>query len=214
MVLTKKCNTLMQRKLPLKMPGPGSFLIPCTIGTITFEKTLCDLRSSINLMPLFVIRKLGIQEVLPTKISLEMEDKSLKRAYELLENVLVKLEDIYLPANFVILDTRKDRDNSIIFGRPFLATMKALIDVEKRELILRLWEDHILFKIPNPHSLLDKGGTIVQHLVFQSFLSAQSLTEPPDIKPKFGVGHSSSTTEEGGTKKKIPQGLAKQKDPK
>ncbi|XP_016168490.1 uncharacterized protein LOC107611037 [Arachis ipaensis] len=169
-VLTKESSALVQKKLPPKMPDFKSFLIPCTIGTITFEKALCDLSSSINLMPLSMMRKLGIQEVQPTRISLEMVDKSLKRAYSMVEIVLVKVKNLYLPANFVRLDTGEDKDNSIILGRPFLAILKALIDVEKGELILRLWEDHILFKIPNPQSLSNKGGTTVQHLVFQPSL--------------------------------------------
>ncbi|XP_016192162.1 uncharacterized protein LOC107633042 [Arachis ipaensis] len=113
------------------MPNPESFLIPCTVGTITFEKALWDLGSSINLMPLFMMRKLGIQEVQPTRISLEMTDKSLKQAYSMVKNVLVKVKNLYLPAEFVILDTGEDKDNPIILGRPFLATAKALIDVEK-----------------------------------------------------------------------------------
>ncbi|XP_016178408.1 uncharacterized protein LOC107620806 [Arachis ipaensis] len=104
-VLTKERSALDQKKLPQKLPNPGSFLIPYTIGTITFEK--------------------------PTKISLEMEDKSLKRAYGMAEDVLVKVEDLYIPANFVILDTGEDKDDSIILRRPFLATAKALIDVKK-----------------------------------------------------------------------------------
>ncbi|XP_016165141.1 uncharacterized protein LOC107607743 [Arachis ipaensis] len=57
-VLTQECSALVQRKLPQKRPDPGSFLIPCTIGTITFEKALCDIGSSINLMPLSVMRRL------------------------------------------------------------------------------------------------------------------------------------------------------------
>ncbi|XP_072084569.1 uncharacterized protein [Arachis hypogaea] len=120
------------------MPDPGSFLITYTIGTITFEKALYDLGSSINLMPLSVMRKLGIQEVQLTRISLEMTDKSLKRAYGMVKNVLVKVENLYLSADFMILDTGEARENSIILGKVFLATAKALIDVEKRELILRL----------------------------------------------------------------------------
>ncbi|XP_015960809.1 uncharacterized protein LOC107484782 [Arachis duranensis] len=59
-VLTKECSALVQKQLPQKMPSPGSFLIRCTIGTITFEKALCDLGSSINLMPLSMMKKLGI----------------------------------------------------------------------------------------------------------------------------------------------------------
>ncbi|XP_057719525.1 uncharacterized protein LOC130933949 [Arachis stenosperma] len=99
-ILAKECGTLVQKKLPQKLPDPGSFLIPCTIGTITFEKALCDLGSSINLMPLFVIKRLGILEVQRAKISLEMADKSLKRVYGMVENVLVKVEDLYIPADF------------------------------------------------------------------------------------------------------------------
>ncbi|XP_015970348.1 uncharacterized protein LOC107493826 [Arachis duranensis] len=75
LVFTKELNVLFQKKLSQKMPDPGHFLIPCTIRTITFEKALCDLGSSINLMPLCVIERLGIFEVKAAKILLEMEDK-------------------------------------------------------------------------------------------------------------------------------------------
>ncbi|XP_016164785.1 uncharacterized protein LOC107607331 [Arachis ipaensis] len=75
-----------------------------------------------------------------------MADKSRKQAYGLVENILVKVENLYLPADFVILDTGEDTDDSIILGRPFLATGRALIDVERRELCLRMHEDYLLFK--------------------------------------------------------------------
>ncbi|XP_052111531.1 uncharacterized protein LOC127742842 [Arachis duranensis] len=90
-VLTKECSVLIQRKLPKKMPDPKSFLIPCTIRTITFENALCDLGSSINLIPLSMMKKLEIQEAQPTRIALEMYNKSRKQAYRLVENVLVKV---------------------------------------------------------------------------------------------------------------------------
>ncbi|XP_015945025.1 uncharacterized protein LOC107470148 [Arachis duranensis] len=180
-ILTKEYSALVQKKLPPKMPDPENFLIPYTIGTITFERALYDFGSSINLMPLSVMKKLGIQEMQHTRISLEMANMSLKQEYGVVENVLVKVENLYLPADFVILDTGEDRDDPIILGRPFLATRKALIDVEKGELVLRLNEDHILFKIPNSNSLSDKGGTTVQYLVFQPSLSVESITESPNI---------------------------------
>ncbi|XP_015940550.1 uncharacterized protein LOC107466085 [Arachis duranensis] len=58
LVVTKECSILIQKKLPQKMPEPESFLIPCIIGTITFEKALCDFGSSINFMSLSVMRRL------------------------------------------------------------------------------------------------------------------------------------------------------------
>ncbi|XP_016185626.1 uncharacterized protein LOC107627292 [Arachis ipaensis] len=59
-VLTKELNALVQHKLPQKKPDPGRFLIPCTIGTMTFDKALCDLGLSLNLMLLSVREMLKI----------------------------------------------------------------------------------------------------------------------------------------------------------
>ncbi|XP_057763041.1 uncharacterized protein LOC130982915 [Arachis stenosperma] len=113
------------------MPDPKSFLISYTIGTITFEKALCDLGSSINFMPLYVMKKLGSQEAQPTRIALEMADKFRKQAYGLVENVLVKVGELFLLADFVILDIGADTDDFIIIRRPFLATRRTLTDVKR-----------------------------------------------------------------------------------
>nr|XP_025648093.1 uncharacterized protein LOC112743056 [Arachis hypogaea] len=194
-VLTKECSALVQKKLPQKLSDLRSFLISCTIGTITFEKALCDLGSNINLMPLSVMKKLGIQKVHPTKISLEMATKSLKWAYRVGENVLVKVEDLYLLVDFVVFDTREEKDDSIIIGTPFLATGRALIEVERGELVLRMHEDHLLFKILKLQPLSDRGGTSMQSSVLKLSHSVESYTEPLHIEPKFGVGHSPPTIE-------------------
>ncbi|XP_016164748.1 uncharacterized protein LOC107607292 [Arachis ipaensis] len=140
-VLTKDSSALIQRKLPKKMLDPGRFLIPCTIGNITFEKALCGIGSSINSMPLSVMKKMRIQEAQATRITLQMADKSLRQAYGLVENVLVKVGELLYPADFVILDMGEDTDDSIILGRPFLATGRVVIDVKRGELVLRLHED-------------------------------------------------------------------------
>ncbi|XP_057719660.1 uncharacterized protein LOC130934087 [Arachis stenosperma] len=140
-VLTKECSALIQSMLPKKMSDPRSFRISCTIGNITFDKALCDLGSSINLMPLSVMKKQGIQEAQATRITLQMADKSLRQVYGLVENVLVKAGELFLLIDFVILDRGEDTDESIILGRSFLATGRALVDVERGELMLRLHED-------------------------------------------------------------------------
>ena len=113
---------------------------------MTFEKALCDLGSGINLMPLSVMEKLGIFEVQAARISLEMANNSRKEAYGQVEDVLVKVEGLYIPADFIILDTGKNKDESIILGRPFLATAKAVIDVDRGELIIQVNEESLVFK--------------------------------------------------------------------
>ena len=46
---------------------------------------------------------------------------------------------------FVVLDMEEDQDVPLILGRPFLATARALIDVQQEKLILRLNDDQIIF---------------------------------------------------------------------
>ena len=74
--LSATCSAIIQKKLPLKMQDPGSFIIPCTIGNCEFDRALYDSGSSINLMPLFVVKILRLRE-LTTTMTLQMVDKSM-----------------------------------------------------------------------------------------------------------------------------------------
>ena len=76
--LTEECSAILQRKLPQKLKDPGSFTIPCTIGNSIFEKALCDMGASINLMSLSIFRRLGLGDALPTTVTLYLADRSLK----------------------------------------------------------------------------------------------------------------------------------------
>ncbi|XP_073273288.1 uncharacterized protein [Primulina huaijiensis] len=76
--LSEECSAILQNKLPPKLKDPGSFSIPCTIGNSNFNKALCDLGASINLMPYSCFEKLGIGEVKPTTISLQLADRPIK----------------------------------------------------------------------------------------------------------------------------------------
>ncbi|XP_015960305.1 uncharacterized protein LOC107484200 [Arachis duranensis] len=129
------------------MHDPGSFVIPCTIGDVTIQRALCDLGASINLMPLSVMKKLQIKEVKPTRISLQLADLSIKFPMGVVEDLLVKVGPFIFPTDFVILDMEEDKKSSIILGRPILATGRALIDVKKGELTLRVNEEQVFLNV-------------------------------------------------------------------
>ena len=76
--LTEEYSTILQRKLPQKLKDPGSFTIPYTIRTSIFERALCDLGDSINLMSLSIFRRLGLGEARLTTVTLQLADRSLK----------------------------------------------------------------------------------------------------------------------------------------
>ncbi|XP_075521390.1 uncharacterized protein LOC142554612 [Primulina tabacum] len=130
--LSEECSAILQNKLPPKLKDPGSFSIPCTIGSSFFSKALCDLGASINLMHYSCYEKLGIGEVKPTTISLQLADRSIKYPRGVVEDVLI---------------WKKDHEIPLILGRPFLATGKALIDVHKDELVLRLNDESVVFNV-------------------------------------------------------------------
>ena len=58
--LLEECNVVLQKKLPPKLKDPGRFTIPCAIGNSIFERALCELGASINLMPLSIFKKLNL----------------------------------------------------------------------------------------------------------------------------------------------------------
>ena len=68
--LTATCNAVIQRSFPAKMKDLCSFTIPCSIGKYEFKKALCDSGASINLMPLSVMQRLSLGELIPTMITL------------------------------------------------------------------------------------------------------------------------------------------------
>ncbi|XP_073017791.1 uncharacterized protein [Primulina eburnea] len=92
-------------------------------------------------------KDLNLGEVKPTTITLQVADRSLTYPRGIVEDVLVKVDKFIFPADFVILDMEEDQDSPLIFGRPFLATGKALIDVHKGELTLRVGREAVIFKI-------------------------------------------------------------------
>ena len=136
--LSNECSTILQNKerLPQKLKDPGSFTIPCTIGSLSFGRALADLGASINLLPYDIFKKLGLGEPKPTRMSIQLADRSIKYPRGIIEDVLVKIDKFIFPVDFVILDMDEDVNVPLILGRPFLATAKAIIDVHDGKLIL------------------------------------------------------------------------------
>ncbi|XP_057744964.1 uncharacterized protein LOC130962816 [Arachis stenosperma] len=146
-LLTEECSAVIQKGIPPKLKDPGNFVVSCTIGKITLDKALCDLGASINLMPQSMMRKLAIEELKPTRMSLVMADRSIKTPNGIVENLLVKVGEFIFPMDFVILDTEEEGNNLIILGRPFLAAARAIIDVENGEMIFRVHNEQMVINV-------------------------------------------------------------------
>ena len=98
-------------------------------------------------MPLSVVQRLILGELTPTSITLQMADRSMAQPEGILEDVLVKVGKFIFPVDFVIMKMEKDTQVPLLLGRPFLATRAALIDVQKGELTLRVWNEAMHFNL-------------------------------------------------------------------
>jgi len=146
--LGENCSAIIQSKLPEKIKDPGGLIIECHFGDSIVEKALADSGASINVMPYKLFLKLGLQDLEPTRITIQLADRSVRRPRAVVSDVIVKVGGLVFPSDFVILDVDEDTDVPIILGRPFLATSRALLDIQDGKMTLRAGSEEATFKIP------------------------------------------------------------------
>nr|GEV46910.1 reverse transcriptase domain-containing protein [Tanacetum cinerariifolium] len=134
--LNENCSAVILKKLPEKLGDPGKFLIPCGFSELKC-KALADLGASINLMPLSVWKKLGLPDLIPTRMTLELANRAICTPDGIARDVFIPVGKFTFPADFVIVYYESNPRVPLILGRPFLRTARALIDVHDEEMILR-----------------------------------------------------------------------------
>ncbi|GJX03346.1 reverse transcriptase domain-containing protein [Tanacetum coccineum] len=144
--LNENCSAVILKKLPEKLGDPGKFLIPCSFSELNC-KALADLGASINLMPLSVWKKLGLSELISTRMTLELANRSVCTPAGIARDVFVPVGRFTFLADFVIVDYESDPRVPLILGRPFLRTARALIDVHGEELILRDGDERLILNM-------------------------------------------------------------------
>ncbi|GJY78761.1 reverse transcriptase domain-containing protein [Tanacetum coccineum] len=123
--LNENCSTVLLKKLPEKLGDLGKFLIPCDFSELKECMALTDLGASINLMPLYVWKKLMLPELIPTRMTLELANQLVAYPVGIAEDVLVQVGKFTFPADFVVIDYDVDPCVPLIIGRPFLRTARA-----------------------------------------------------------------------------------------
>ena len=136
--LTEQVSVIIQQKVLPKYKDPSCPTISCTIGDYNIEHALLDLGACVNLLPFSIYLQLGLGELKPTSVTLQLIDHSVRKPRGVVEDVLVKVENFYYPVDFIILDIEPTLHPSanipIILGRPFLTTTNALINCRNRKM--------------------------------------------------------------------------------
>jgi hypothetical protein len=103
--MTEQVSAILQCKLPLKYKDPGCSTITCMIRVSQIERTLLDLRANVNLLPYSVYLQLGLGELKPTSMTLQLADRSVKIPWGIVEDVLIEVDKFYFLVDFIVLDT-------------------------------------------------------------------------------------------------------------
>ncbi|GKA88024.1 reverse transcriptase domain-containing protein [Tanacetum coccineum] len=147
MSLNENCLAMLLKKLPEKLGDPGKFLIPYDFLGMDVCHALANLGASINLMPLSIWKNFSLPELTPTRMTIELADRSITRPKGVIEDVFVKVRKFHFPTDFVVVDFEADPRVPLILGRSFLRTDRALIDVYGEEITLQVNNEAVTFNI-------------------------------------------------------------------
>ncbi|GKC54913.1 reverse transcriptase domain-containing protein, partial [Tanacetum coccineum] len=180
-----ECSTIIMNKVPEKLEDPGKFLIPCALQELNRTSALADSGASINLLPHSIYKKLRLEELTPTRMTLELANCSITHPMGIAEDVLVRVDGFTFLADFVVVNFEPDPRVPIIFGRPFLRIAKALIDLYEEKLTLRVGkEEHVYYA---DKSEKNKDNTFVHAISIIDFSKndpfSGSTTIPSDALP-------------------------------
>jgi len=143
--LIEEFSTTTQNKLPAKLKDPASFCIACLIENVCINRALCDLGSSVSLIPLSMCEMVDLVEITPITIALQLANHFVKYPMGVLKDVPIKVGDLYMPVDFMMLEMEVDTRTPIILWRSSLATARCHIDVKNGRLFFDVGGDPVEF---------------------------------------------------------------------
>ncbi|GJY17345.1 reverse transcriptase domain-containing protein [Tanacetum coccineum] len=182
-----ECSAIIMNKVPEKLEDPGKFLIPCALQELNRTSALADSGASINLLPHSIYKQLGLEALTPTRITLELANRSITHPMGIAEDVVVRVDGFTFLADFVVVNFEPDPRVPIILGRPFLRTAKALIDLYEEKLTLRVGKEELVYYADKSEKNKDKNFvhaiSIIDFSKADPFSGSTTNTLPPSSSP-------------------------------
>ena len=111
---------------------------------MTFTSSMLDTGASINILPKAVLDHHHVRELQHFCVELCLANGLVRKSHDIVEDVIVRIEYYYSLVDFLVVDMKMTKElsqDSIILGRPFLASAKAVTNWGKGEVILKV-EEH------------------------------------------------------------------------
>ncbi|GJY69897.1 MAK10-like protein [Tanacetum coccineum] len=126
--LSKNRSAFVQGEIPAKIEDPELFTLPCRLGDSKPFDTLADLGSCVNIIPLYLFKKLNIGLLEKTGHIFGLADGTKSYPVGIVKDVEVHIGKLKLLNDFYVIDMNKDPETPLVVGRGLLATVNAIID--------------------------------------------------------------------------------------
>ncbi|GJX49811.1 MAK10-like protein [Tanacetum coccineum] len=137
----------VQGEMPEKIKYLRLFTMPSKLGNSKPFDTLADLGSCVNLIPLYLFKKLKIRLVEEIDHVFGLADETKSYPVGFVKNVEVHIGRLKLLDNFDVIDMDKDHAIPLLVGRGFLATSNAVIDYRKAKIAVGEGVTRSIFRV-------------------------------------------------------------------
>ena len=97
-------------------------------------------------MPMVIYEKHLYPALPPTYMCVQLADSTIRYPEGIAKNILVRMRDSFVLADFVVIDIDGDLGIELILGQPFLRTARARIDVGRGEICFRIGKENMFFR--------------------------------------------------------------------
>jgi predicted DNA-binding ribbon-helix-helix protein len=115
-------------KFQNRLSGPALPTVPCILGHFKVHHALCDWGASTNILPKMVYDCLEEDPLVLTSQQLQLADSIVVQPYGITENVLIEFQDSSTLVDSMVMDMDPHQQTSIILGKSFLKSVRAIID--------------------------------------------------------------------------------------
>src|ERR1041385_7712829 len=139
----------IEASIPRKLDDGWDHMVKIKLNNFS-SYALCDVGASTSVMPKRMYDMFELKPFEPCSFGVRLVDSSVKKPLGKIDDVLIIVNDNYVPVGFIIMDIECEPLCPIILGRPFLRTVGAIIDMKegntKFESPLKKWMEHFTGK--------------------------------------------------------------------
>ncbi|GJW48779.1 DNA damage-inducible protein 1-like protein [Tanacetum coccineum] len=132
--LGKNRSAFIQGEMPKKIEDPRLFTLPCRLGNSKPFDNLADLGACVNIISLYLFKKLNIGLLEETDHVFGLVDGTKSYPIGIVRDVEIHIGRLKLLTDFYVINMKKDPETPFLVGRGFLATANAVKDYRKAKI--------------------------------------------------------------------------------